>query len=152
MRYWCAQPVMHPPFDEDAGDLSRWTESGKALRRDKAFWAGTKKLRPGVHYKVIEPTRLGGATRSGGFAALSESITEYYTFPDEPFLDTFRHMWVIKRRPRPYVPILEGVPLPSPTKPAEDNARYLFYVFPALDITERHRRHSSYKQFRTGAE
>ena len=32
-QYWYAEPVMHPPFDEDTDDLSRWTETWRALRR-----------------------------------------------------------------------------------------------------------------------
>ena len=107
-QYWCAEPVSHPPFDDDASELSRWTERGMKIRKDKSFWEGKKKLLPGVHYKVIEPVH-----------------NEYFTFPDEAFLDSFRHAWIIKRRPRPYVSILKGLPLPSPAKSAESNARFL---------------------------
>ena len=104
---WEAEPLTY--WD----DRTAWTDMGKrelalhGQERDKMI------LRPGVHFKVIEPMN-----------------TSYYTFPKEPvhIYDTLRNSWVIVRRNRPIVPVLEGVPLPSPAKPAEENAKY-FSVF-----------------------
>ena len=70
-------------------------------------------LRPGDHYTVVE-----------------SSTGEYHTFPEAPqkVYAKFRHAWVLVRNKRPYVPVLEGAPLPSPARRSEDNAKY-FSVF-----------------------
>ena len=53
-----------------------------------------------------------------------------YTFEHEADLtDKLRNSWIIRRRFRPYVPVLEGVTPPSPSKPAEENAQYCSLFF-----------------------
>ena len=58
-------------------------------------------------------------------------LTPGYTFDDDEagVFSKLRNSWIIKKRFRPYVPILEGVAPPSPSKPAEDNAKYLSLFF-----------------------
>ena len=69
-------------------------------------------LRPGDHYVVV-PCPSGS----------------YDTFPDVPVLQKFRHAWVILRNKRPYVPVLEGAPLPNGNRRPEDNAKYCLTFF-----------------------
>ena len=68
---------------------------------------------PGVHYQVMEPTD-----------------EEYFIFPAEPasVFGRLRHNFVIVRHRIPHVPLLEGAPLPSPTRAKEASAKY-FSVF-----------------------
>ena len=114
LMYWCGEALV-PPVRNDPAPRTRWTEEGVKLQADSKYKEGKRKAVPGVHYVVLEP---GAAD-------------DYVTFPRTP-VDVFgelRHCWVIARRPRPYVPVLEGVPLPSPTRTREDNAKYMSVFF-----------------------
>ena len=73
------------------------------------------KARPGIHYVLIEP----------------DQQSMYWVFPEEPVhvFERLRRSWIIVWRARPHVPILEGAPLPSSTRPAEANAKYMSTFF-----------------------
>ena len=91
--------------------------------KQRLFQSGTCQARPGEHYTVKEP-----------------SGNEYHTFPDIKPLEIFRHCWIIERRPRPVVPIIEGLPLPSLGKGKDYIGRYLssfFRPWTLLGDTER---------------
>ena len=81
-----------------------------------AYQEGKSQLLPGTHYQVLEE---------------HSAVDEYWTFPREPssVFKHFRHTWVIVRRRRPFVPVLEGATVPSPSKPPLENAKYLSLFF-----------------------
>ena len=56
---------------------------------------------------------------------------KYVTFHEQPaeVYKILRHSWVLERRARPYVPVMEGVPLPAPNRNAEENAKYFSVLF-----------------------
>ena len=92
-----------------------WTQEGQRLNAAEAFSDGQTKIVPGVHYEVKEPG----------------DETSYFSFPAEPHhvYSQLRHMWVLERRNRPYVPVLEGAQPPAATKSAEYNAKYMSVFF-----------------------
>ena len=114
LRYWQGE-ALTPPRRDDPAARTRWTEAGEALLADPRYHEGKLKATAGVHYVVVEPA----------------TDAEYITYPAAPahVFQELRHTWVLTRRPRPYVPILEGVPVPSPTRTAEENARYMSVLF-----------------------
>ena len=114
LMYWCGE-ALAPPTRDDPAPRTEWTEEGKILQTDPSYKEGKMKAVPGVHYVVVEP----GADDA------------YVTFPTTPAIvfAELRHCWVITRRPRPHVPIVEGVPLPSPSRTADENARYMSVFF-----------------------
>ena len=115
LRYWRAD-ALAPPSQREAKSRTEWTEDGQAIITTLAFREGRAKLLPGVHYKVREEAAEGD---------------EYWVFPREPraVFEVLRHSWAIVRRPRPFVPILENAALPSPSKPRQENAKYLSVFF-----------------------
>ena len=58
------------------------------LANSEEYKEGKKVAKPLIHYKVIEP-----------------QDNTYFTFPLEPkeIDGVFRHCWILKRTPRPYV-------------------------------------------------
>ena len=117
IRYWEAEPLLPPSWYHDTEPKTMWTSEGKIAQNTHQYRDGKLKLRAGMHFRVIEPTTLG----------------EYYTFPEgtDGKDNAWRHNWIITRKPRPRVPVIEGVPTPSPAKSAEENSKY-FSVFQAL--------------------
>ena len=68
-------------------------------------------MRPGLHYIVREP----------------QANDDYVTFA--PSYANLRNSWVIVRRAGPHVPVLEGSPLPSPSRSKEENGKYFSLFF-----------------------
>ena len=122
IRWWCAEPVLAPhQYQHDEDRRSMWTQAGLEIQKTQKYKDGKVQLVPGIHFLVCEP--------------MDE---EYYTFPTEPaaIYGTFRHRWVLMRRKRPYVPILEGAPLPRMGRSAEENARYCSVFFRPWTLCE----------------
>ena len=89
-QFWESEPVMVPTFYRNKAypPRSEWTEEGLALANSDEYKEGKKVAKPLIHYKVIEPMD-----------------DTYFTFPSEPkdIYSVFRHCWILKRTPRPYV-------------------------------------------------
>ena len=113
LQYWNGE-ALAPPWEWNDSGRTEWTDDGALALDNGDFRSGKTKVLPGVHYVVVE-----------------NDGDEYFTFQNTPYhiFGVLRHSWVITRRPRPHVPILEGVPVPSPAKPAEDNAKYFSLFF-----------------------
>ena len=114
LQYWDTEALTAPSW-KDTNPRTEWTEQGKSIVKNPQYREGNVKLRPGVHYVVKE---------------IAAGEDEFYTFDREPhrIFDVLRNSWVIVRRPRPRVPVLEGAPVPSPSRSPEANAKY-FSVF-----------------------
>ena len=106
--------ALTPPKKDDPNSKTEWTAAGKAAMRSLNGRQTNFKFRPGIHYIVKEPNHWD----------------DYHTSPQRPeeIYEVLRHTWVLKRRPRPCVPILEGIPVPAPTKSPEWNSRF-FLLF-----------------------
>ena len=111
-RYWQATPLLPPGSYGTRTPRTEWTSQGYAASKGGQFRHNNNLVRPGIHYVVIEV-----------------ADNEYYTFADIRSLEKLRHSFVIERRPRPVVPVIEGLPLPSPSKGKDYNARYLNAFF-----------------------
>ncbi|CAJ1395073.1 unnamed protein product [Effrenium voratum] len=111
LRYWTVEAVEVPKRGTRAA-TSRLTDLGREVLASAS--GATGPLLPGVHFHVREPGE-GDA---------------WITFPESKSASTerFRHMWILRRRARPHVPVLEGCRLPSLSNSAEYNAK-LFSVF-----------------------
>ena len=118
IRYWDAEPLHPPSWYPDGESKTKWTSEGEVAKGKEAFLIGKRKFQGGVHFTVLEP----------------EDVNHYYSFPADPAGKnvTWRHKWIIVRRKLPRVPVLEGVQVSSPTKSAEEKAKYFFGVFQAL--------------------
>jgi len=112
LRYWHAVPLL-PPANTSVDERTAWTRAGLLLNRTGGVKNTHRAVKPGIHYKVIEPKKQD----------------TYFTLPDIPELSTLRHCWVIERNKRPAVPIIQGLPLPSGTRGKEYNARYTAAFF-----------------------
>ena len=102
LRYWTAE-ALGPPSSSDATPRTEWTDAGRQILATASLEDGKTKLSPGLHYRVIEPQNNGD---------------EYWVFPREPkaVYEVLRHSWVIVRRSRPHVPVLQGAQVPSAAK------------------------------------
>ena len=114
LRYWSAEPL-GPPSKSDAMPRTEWTEVGRKLIGTGSLQEGTSKLCPGLHYTVIAQPCNGD---------------EYWISPrePEPMYAVLRHSWVIVRRQRPYIPVLEGTKVPNASTTPTDCAK-LFSLF-----------------------
>ena len=112
LRYWTAE-ALEPPSSTNR--RTEWTDAGRRLLGTAALKDGTAKLSPGVHYKVLDQQIEGD---------------DYWVFPREPqaVYAVLRHSWVIVRRRRPYVPVLQGAKVPNAATSPTDSAKY-FSVF-----------------------
>lgn len=131
LRFWKAEALLPPSWYQGI-PRTEWTDRGQAAVQSEAYKNGKLKLRPGFHFVVVEP----------------EDGDCYFTFPQQKQLDLFRHFWIIVRRQRPHVPVIEGVRLPSPTATVttaglleacgpkitekEPNLAFSFHVIPHL--------------------
>jgi len=115
LRYWTAE-ALDPPSNSDANSRTVWTDAGRRLLATGSLKDGISKLSPGLHYSVVESPRPGD---------------EYWVFPREPqaIYAVLRHSWVIVRRQRPYVPVLEGAKVPNATTSPTDSAKYFSLFF-----------------------
>ena len=114
MQHFQGVALAPPAFDEPEG-RTKWTPAGATLWKMPEYKEGKIKIMPGKHYHVVEPT----------------DDDDYYAFPTSPahVYEVLRHSWILERRRRPHVPVLEGVQLPSPSRSAEDNAKFLSVFF-----------------------
>ena len=124
LMFWRAEALVPPCEYERLGETKRtkWTDAGKKLQKEnkklgKKQAAQAKPYKPGEHYQV-----------------LVKASAPYHAFPEFPdsVFSKFRHAWVLVRNETPFVPVLEGCPLPNPGRKAEANAKYCS-VFPAVD-------------------
>ena len=114
---WRAEPLLVPTYYDNKGENRRtqWTAKGLELCSSKEYKAGDVVARPGVHYTVLN--------------ARGDDV--YSTFPEEPekLFNVFRHAWVLVRRRRPYVIVINGERKPSSSRTATENAKYCSLFF-----------------------
>ena len=115
MRYWTAE-ALNPPSSSDTNPRTEWTAAGRLLLGSTALEDGTAKLCPGVHYRVVEEQ-------------LDDD--EYWVFPKKPqaVYAVLRHSWVIVRRRRPHVLVLQGAKVPNAATPPSESAKYYSVFF-----------------------
>ena len=108
-RYWKVEGVMEPSYYATGKARSVWTTAGDELRRSEKYKDNDAMLIPGIHYHVLEP--LGAS--------------DYFTFPADPteVYRMFRHTWVLVRKKRPDVVVIEGK-RPSASRIMKENAKY----------------------------
>ena len=113
---WRAEPLLVPSYYKNKGvrEQTAWTEKGLQLIKTKAYKDGNDVAKPGIHYVVVEP-----------------EAHEYYTFPEHPadIYRVFRHAWVLIRKKRPDVVVIEGLKLPSSSRSDIENAKYCSLFF-----------------------
>jgi len=113
---WRGEPLMIPSYYSNKGcpPRTRWTDLGKQLSLTQSYKDGSSSARPGLHYVVLE----------------SEE-EEYFTFPEQPkeIFSIFRHAWVLIRKKRPDVVVVEGMQLPSSRRSDMENAKYCSLFF-----------------------
>ena len=117
LRYWRAEPLLAPSyyFATDKTPRTRWTPDGEKVMRSEAYKDGTVTLKPGLHYVIIEP----------------DANADYIAFPVEPvhIYNVFRHTWVLVRKKRPDVVVIEGLKMPRASRAAKENAKYCCLFF-----------------------
>ena len=117
LRYWKAEPLLPPPYyaTRRIDPRTKWTTDGELIAKSDAYKSGQIVLKPGVHFVVVEP----------------KEDAKYAVFPHEPahLYGAFRHTWVIVRKRRPEVVVIEGLKMPRATRPAADNAKYCSLFF-----------------------
>ena len=76
---------------------------------------GEVTLKPGLHFVIVEP----------------EAGAEYAAFPSEPahIYSACRHSWVLVRKRRPDVVVIEGLKIPRASRAAAENAKYCSLSF-----------------------
>ena len=113
---WRGEPLLTPTayFNQGLPSRTKWTLEGAALVKSSAYKDGKVVAKPGLHYVVVEP----------------EDST-YFTFPEEPksIYETFRLSWILVRKKRPDVVVIEGLKMPSPSRSAQENAKYCSLFF-----------------------
>ena len=113
---WRAAPLLAPSYYEnfDIQKRTAWTPEEKNKSCSEECKAGKPVLKPGEDYIVVEPVD-----------------DEYVTFDDEParIFAAFRHSWVIERKMRPDVVVIDGLSRPSTCRSATENARYCSLFF-----------------------
>ena len=126
-RYWKVEGVMEPSYYATGKARSVWTTAGDELRRSKKYKDNDAMLIPGTHYHVLEP--LGAS--------------DYFTFPADPteVYRMFRHTWVLVRKKRPDVVVIEGK-RPSASRTMKENAKYVSLFFPTMDLISGERNRS----------
>jgi hypothetical protein len=95
-------------------EQTAWTEKGLEVVKTKAYKDGNDVAKPGIHFVVVAPEG-----------------SEYYTFPEHPadIYSVFRHAWVLIRKKRPDVVIIEGLKMPSSARSDIENAKYCSLFF-----------------------
>ena len=87
---------------------------GKKLIRSSQYRAGKVAAKPGRHYESAKA-----------------DDAEYHLFPEQPadIYNALRHAWVLVRRPRPHVIVIEGLKRPSASRSPTENAKYCSLFF-----------------------
>ena len=80
------------------------------MRQTDEYKKGTVAAHPGKDYIAA--------------AAAKPGKDEYHLFPDDEVCDTFRHAWVLVRKVRPQVVVIQGLRRPCSSRSAEENAKY----------------------------
>ena len=82
--------------------------------RTQDYKDGKTVAKPGVHYIAVDV-----------------SGDDYYLFPEHPveIYSIFRHSWVLKRKQRPDVVVIEGLKLPSSARTSIFNSQYCSLFF-----------------------
>ena len=110
-RYWKAEPLLIPTYYANQGVKPRtqWTAAGKILVQSAEYKTEKIAAKPGIDYVV-----------------LPSPDNSYHMFPETPseIYDKFRHAWVLVRRIRPQVVMIEGVKKPNKHTTAIDAAKY----------------------------
>ena len=113
---WRGEALLAPTeyYNRDIPAKTKWTQAGFALVKSTAYKEGKLVAKPGIHYVVVEP-----------------EDSSYSTFPEEPksTFEAFRHTWILVRKKRPDIVVIEGMKLPSPSRSAQDNAKYCSLFF-----------------------
>ena len=116
LRSWYAEPLLVPTYYENKGvePRTQWTAQGLQLIKSKEYQEGNAAAKPGVHYTV-----------------LASAQNEYITFPELPseVYQYFRHAWIILRKKRPDVIVIEGLKQPSSSRTDTENAKYCSLFF-----------------------
>ena len=117
LRYWRGVAVMPPSYyaARDIPSRSYWTAKGKEVRKSDEYKEGKVVLKPGLHYCILEP----------------DDDADYHVFPAEPanIFETFRHAWVLERKKRPDVVVIEGLRMPRASRSRNENAKYCSLFF-----------------------
>ena len=112
LQQWRCEPLLVPThyWHRDEPARTTWTEKGAQLVKSRQYKEGEIAAKPGEHYIALRPTS-----------------DEYYLFPED--VGAFRHSWVLVRKDRPDVVVIEGLPLPSVSKTSAYNAQYCSLFF-----------------------
>ena len=97
--------------EHEGAGMTRFTDAGKLFFEEHRHDDPPVFLTPGEHYVVQEELADEG----------------YILYPADKELSTFRHEWVMRRRPRPCVPCPERTPMPKESMSRESRGR-LFSV------------------------
>ena len=119
MQQWRCEPLLLPThyLHRNVTPRSAWTAAGAKLANSKHYMEGKVAAKPGVDYVAVEP-----------------SDDEYFLFPSD--IDPFCHAWVLVRKRRPDVVVIEGLKLPSQSKTATYNAQYCSLFFRAWTLQQ----------------
>jgi hypothetical protein len=119
---WMAVPLLSPYQYLRKGEVSRTEWIGNVKEE---IQEGRETAKPGIHYEVISSSQR-------------DEQCGYKAFPAEPqyMYCTFRHMWVLERKPRPEVVCVEGVHMPKASRSATDNSKYCSLFFRPWTLNE----------------
>ena len=110
-RQWQAEALLVPSHYENMGVYCRtqWTALGEELRHSSEYKQGMLAAKPGVHYVAVAP-----------------QSAECHLFPEHPgdIYSVFRHAWVLARRLRPHVIVIEGLKRPHTFRSTTEHAKY----------------------------
>ena len=118
LRYWQAEPLLTPTYYENRKirPRTKWTEEGFKLKKSTEYKREKVKAKPGVHYEAVDK---------------DAGSDEYFLFPSYPadIYRYLRHTWVLVRKKRPDVVVIENLRLPSPARSNAENAQYCLLFF-----------------------
>ena len=116
LRYWRVVPLLSPSYYFNKGVRQRtaWTAEGRKVIQRADYKDGQISLKPSVHYVAVE-----------------SNSNDYYLFPEEPndIYMIFRHSWALERNRRPQVVVIEGLKMPSTSRPSVYNGQYCSLFF-----------------------
>ena len=112
MQHWRCEPLLVPTHYSSRGEPARttWTNQGAQLAKGRLYLDGKVAAKPGVHYTAVQ-----------------SNTNTYFLFPADT--GSLCHSWVLVRRPRPVVVVIEGLGLPRSTRSSTYNAQYCSLFF-----------------------
>ena len=112
LQQWRCEPLLVPTHYLNRNEPARttWTEKGAKLIKSQQYKDGEVAAKPGEHFRALKP-----------------KTDKYFTFPDDA--GPFSHSWVLVRKHRPDVVVVEGLGLPSVNKTSAYNAQYCSLFF-----------------------